>query len=330
MEWLDQRLARAMAEPQTARRRDVSRLRTLGPALLVVAASLVLAGAVAAAMGLFERTIAPIPGWTAAWERAEIVDLSEIDAGLTLTLERAYVDVNQVIVFVSVEGLASPRASDDVVIDHLDWNGTLREPTGRYPIAATGMAAVDADLGVAVMSMEFDPPVSAAGTYELEVTSIRYGADGPECVSPCSSDEIEGSWRFTFDLPEPIGTVVTLDVADTVGSATLRLTELRITPTMISARIAMFVDDRPVAYWGFIPGPDDLSHGDMTYGFWTGRHILDVEPYTEGPVMAYSTTAGSDEAAGTWEIVIPSVDYGMGDGEAVHVDGPWTLSVTVP
>jgi hypothetical protein len=328
---LDERVARAMAAPVAMHRGGPFTRRMLLRPLALVAAFVLLTGAVVGGMGLLERTASLTPGWRTAFDRAEILGISQTDAGLTLTLERAYADLNQVMVFITVAGLAPPRSTDGFVTDHLSISDAdLRDPTGRQAYTMTGTDAAEADLGVALRSFQFQPPVSVAGTYELTIHSIGYGADGPDCVSPCMSDTIAGTWRFRFELPKPAGTVLSPGASDTVGQATLSVTELRVTPSMISARIAMHVGGSPVAYWSFIPSDDDVRHEGTSYGLWSGRHILVEAPFEEGPEMEFYTTAGADDAAGTWEIVIHELDYGMNNEEQIHLTGPWTLMVTVP
>ena len=85
-----------------------------------------------------------------------------------------------------------------------------------------------------------------AGTWELTFTSVgcsdpgfvpgecTVGATDPECVNPPANAMVDGTWQFQFALPQPGGTVVLPNVADTEGQATLTLTELRIAPTMIT------------------------------------------------------------------------------------------------
>jgi hypothetical protein len=332
LRYLDERVGRAMAQPSAIRRGFLPQRRVFVRPLALVAAFIILAGTAAAAIGLLERTAISTPGFRAAWDRAQVLGIVQTDAGYTLTLERAYADLNQVAVFVSLEGLALPRSTDGVQTDHLSvWEATLRDPTGRMPVLTSGTDAADGGLGAALRSFQFDGPAAEAGTYELTIKSFGYGADGPTCVKPCVNDRIEGTWQFAFDLPKPTGTVVSTDATATVGQATLSVTELRISPTMVSARIAMHVDGKPVASWSFIPSDDDLRHDGVTYGFWTTRHILDVAPFEEGPEMELYTSAGVDKPTGTWEIVIPELDYQMdGVDEPVHLAGPWTLTVTVP
>jgi hypothetical protein len=120
---------------------------------------------------------------------------------------------------------------------------------------------------------------------------------------------------------------VSADVSDTVGNATVHLSELRVTPTMVSARIDLFVDDKPVTYW---MGPyPTIRHNGTSYEISASQHILIADP-EKGPEMVFSSRGGTDEAAGDWEIEIPELDYGMTNEEQTHLGGPWRLKVTVP
>ena len=328
LRWLDQRVAETMARPVAMRRRHAPGLRTLLRPLALAAAFVVLTGAVVGGVGLIERMLESAPGWRTAYDNAEVFDLQATDAGYTLKLERAYADLNQVVVFITVEGLAAPRSTDGVQIDHFNvYEAILRDPEGQRPDVATAITGVEPGLGAAVESFHFETPTAAAGTYQLTITSIGYGADGPDCLKPCVNDHIAGSWPFEFELPEAPGTVVSADVSDTVGTASLHLTELRVTPTMISARIALFVDDKPVAYW---MGPyPTIRHNGTSYEINASQHVLIADP-EKGPEMVFSSRGGTDEAAGDWEIEIPELDYGMTNAEQTHLGGPWKLRVTVP
>ena len=57
------------------------------------------------------------------------------------------------------------------------------------------------------------------------------------------------------------------------------------------------------------------------------------DPHDQGPngdENLLSTIAGSDVAAGTWEIVIYELDYRTTNSEEIHLAGPWTFTVAVP
>jgi hypothetical protein len=346
LRWLDQRVSQTVARPVALPRRGFSFPRLILRPVLVIAAFLLLAGAVAGGMGLLDQLFqSSAPGWRTAWDRAERLDLKQTDAGVTIALERAYADLNQVLVGFTVEGLEAAPVTGHGEPYPIEWRAELRDPTGRtadqWSTTGTGTAITDPSLS-AVGNFWEGAVTPVAGTWVLTFTAVGYNSGGfvsgecyvgntdPACENPPPNAMVDGTWRFEFALPAPAGTVVSPNVSATQGQATLTLTELRITPTMISARIAMYVGDRPVAYWSFIPSSDDVRHGGTSYGLWTGSHILDEAPFEEGPEMELSTIAGSDDAAGTWEIVIPELHYGMNNSEEIHLVGPWTLTVTIP
>jgi hypothetical protein len=165
--------------------------------------------------------------------------------------------------------------------------------------------------------LTFSDPPPAAGAWELTVTSVGYGGT--------TDGMVDGTWRFAFDLPKPTGTLVSAAVSDTEGQATVTLTKIRITPTMVTFRAALQVTGSTVVFWS--PGRMNVvRHGGTAYQIADVTHI-DASPNQN----EFRTSAGTDEAAGTWEIEIPDLWYSSGDdGPDIHLDGPWTLMVTVP
>jgi hypothetical protein len=344
LRWLDQRVAQVAAGQTAISRRGVPNLRIFLRPLALVAAFVLLTGAVVAAMGLLERMVeeSSIPGWRVAWDRGEILGIQQTDAGLTITLERAYADLNQVLVGFTVEGLGDASISDQGERAAIEWIAELRDPTGRTSdqwATSTLAMGLEETMLSAVVQTWLGTPAPVAGTWELTFTSVGYnsgtwssgectvGATDPACVNPPANAMVEGTWRFEFELPEPTGTVLSLDVSDTAGDATLHLTELRVTPSMIRYRIALDVGGNPVAWWGW-PNPS-VSNGSAAYITNSATHILTGD-LTQGSGLEYSTSAGADAATGTWEIVIPELTYGLTNDEVIHVSGPWTLTVTVP
>jgi hypothetical protein len=316
---LDDRVAAILAAP-TANRGRFGFGRFLRPMALAAALALT-AGAVGAALTLIDRLAEESsPGWAAAWERAEVLGIQQTDAGLTLTLERAYVDVNQVLLGISIDGLdALPLASDGSRNDPmLSWHTELRGPGGwTIQPEESGNAGRVVEGTSSAFIFTFGSPPKTAGSWELSVTSVGYGAGAMT----------DGAWTFAFDLPEPAGTVVAPDASDTVGDATLTLTELRISPSIVVARIGLVVDGTTVASWSPGTGQDGevIRHDGATYQI--GEETLHAATPHENE---YLTSAGVENAAGTWEIVIPELGYTTADGEDVKVVGPWTLTVTVP
>jgi hypothetical protein len=332
MRWLDQRVAAIAARPVSTSRLAPS-LRVILRPVVLIAAFVLLTGAVAATLGLLDRTVesSGVPGWRTAYDRAEVLGIQQSNAGYTITLERAYGDLNQVMAFFTVEsaaGLEAPAATEGTLANHFSLNAAdLHDPAGHGAIARTAIADIEPGIAAAVEAFQFDA-APLAGTYQLTISEIGYGASGPGCISPCMDDEIAGNWQFEFQLPAPAGTVVPTDVSDTVGSATLNLTELRVSPTMITARIEMSVGGSQVATWSTLPFA--VRHLDVSYDVNSAASITEGDAGTGTGETIFFTTAGTDQVAGTWEIQIPEVTYQTGAGEDVSLTGPWTLTVTVP
>jgi len=348
---LDQRVARAMAAPAATHRPWARSRRSFLRPLALVAAFVFLTGTAIGAVNLLERTVGSDPTWRTAWDRAEVLGLVQTDAGLTLTLERAYADVNQVMIFMTVEGLGLPSTSDGGRAA-IDWTGELRDPSGRQLTATTigGEGAVEPDIS-AVLQTWVGAPDPMAGTWELIVTSAGYagggmvpgictvGATEPECVNPPADAMVHGTWRFQFDLPKPVGAIASTAVSGTVDGATITVTELRVSPTMISARLALLVNGTSVAYWGTshdFMSEMSIRHGGTTFVPNSSYHVTQ-DPADRGPngdENEFYVEVGSDDATGTWHIEIPAIDYhetGENDpAKGIRVSGPWTLTVTVP
>jgi hypothetical protein len=314
---LDDRVSAMLAAP-TTRRAPFDFGRLMRPLTLAVGLALTV-GAVGAAITIIDRLAEESsPGWQAAWERAEILGIQQADAGLTLTLERAYVDVNQVLLGISIDGLDALPSDGSRNEDMLSWHTELRGPGGWtiQPEESSNVARVVEGTRSAFI-FTFGAPPQIPGSWELSVTSVGYGAGAMT----------DGAWTFAFELPEPAGTVVTDDASDTVGDATLTLTELRISPSIVVARVGLVVDGTTVASWSPGTGQDGevIRHGDEAY------QIVEEAIYAATPSEnEYLTDAGAEDAAGTWEIVIPELGYTNREGQPVSVIGPWTLTVTVP
>jgi hypothetical protein len=354
LRWLDQRVAQTVARPVAVPRQGFAIPRLVLRPVFVLALFLLLAGAVAGGMGLLDQLFqSSAPGWRTGWDRAERLDLTQTDAGVTITLERAYADLNMVLVGFTVAGLEPAPLTDHGEGAPLEWRAELRDPTGRpaqeWAPSGSGSAIADANLS-AVGNIWEGAVTPMAGTWELAFSSVGYNSGGfvsgecyasntdPSCVNPPANAMVDGTWKFTFELPAPVGTVVIPDVSVSQGGATLTLTQLRITPTMIASRIAMRVDGSTVADWSPINGPGtsllgSIRHGDTTYDV-NGSSHLTQDPAVQGPegdVNEFMTAAGSDQATGTWEYMIPTLTYSKDPTSPdVTLTGPWTLTVTVP
>jgi len=345
LRWLDQRVAQIAARQAVPVGHAAQGRRLVLRPLLVLAAFVLLTGAVAAALGLLDRVIQSSGqgGWHVAWENAERLDLSTTADGVTITVERAYADLNQVLVGFTVAGLNAPTSTGDAVA--LQWNVEIADPTGRsseaWAVSSTGMGIEETGVSAIVQTWEGDV-APAAGMWVLTFTSVGYEGDGfvpgqcdvdstlPECVNPPRNGMVDGTWRFEFELPKPSGLVIATGASASVENATLSLPELRVSPTMISAALALQVTDRTVLEWTWTEG--HVRHDGISYPFQAGRHIT-TNPTDQGPlgdVNELLTVAGTDAVAGTWEVEVGEITYRTSEGEEVLPGGSWTLTVTVP
>jgi len=347
---LDERIARIMAGAvSTQPRVRATRVRFVRP-LALAAALLLAAGAVGASLGLLDQAVdqSALPSWRTAWDRAEIIGERQTDAGVTVTLERAYADLNQVLVGFTVEGLETPPISSGMLEPpSWTWTEQLRDPDGRPEEQwATSILGTYRDVtGLsAVIQTWLGAPPATAGTWELTVTSVGYGGEGfisgectvgatePQCLNPVDR-VVHGTWRFAFDLPIPAGTLVEGPIGATNGPATVTLTELRISPSMITSRIALRVDGETVSSWGSTNA--SIRFNGSSYQLRNTTHIT-TDPAGQGPhgdENEFLTSAGVEAPAGTWQIVIPELSYVTGDQESeteISLRGPWTLEVIAP
>ena len=347
---LDARVTRAMTEPTAARGWRFGAHSLLRPLVLAAALALV-AGTVAATLTLLERIASEsTPGVQAAWDNAELVSLEATSAGVTITLERAYADINQVAVFFTVEGLEAVTG-DTGDAAPLEWTAELRDPAGR---SAEEWAWVRGgtegnELGLSANVHTWEGAVTPeAGMWELTFTSVGYnsgafvggecaeGSTDPDCDSPPPSAMVEGIWQFPFELPPPGGTVVPMDETTIADGAIVTIRELRISPTMITASMALRVDGLTVTSWGTanktlvsIVGPNG------TYAANTSYHLTQdsANQGPEGDENLFTTMEGSDESTGTWTITVPQLWYATDDGgpeSGTTVTDPVTFTVDVP
>jgi hypothetical protein len=310
----------------------------------VLAAFVLLTGAVAAALGLLDRIVESSgqPGWHIAWDNAERLDLTTTVDGVTIKVERAYADLNQVLVGFTVAGLDAPTSA---TASALEWAVEIEGPSGRSSEAwATSLSGMGMEeTGLSAVIQTWEGAVDAeAGTWVLTFTSVGYEGDGfvpgqcdvdstaPECVNPPPNGMVNGTWRFEFQLPKPSGVLVPADAQAAIGGGTLTLDELRISPTMIKALVGLRVDDATIVDWESTGGV--IRHDGTTHPVQAGRHVT-IDPAQQGPmgdVNELLTVAGADAAAGTWELEFAEISYRTSDGQRVQLEGPITLSVTVP
>ena len=145
-------------------------------------AAVLLAGTALAGGTLFDRLVGGAPLLESVWERATDIGQSVTDAGYTVTLEKAAVDLERVWVAVSI---TSDAGSANI------WDMHVTDADGVVLSGGTGVGSGDVS-GTTASLYGFQIPdgVTLSGPFTLEVMALEVaGAETP------------GSWLFTFDPP---------------------------------------------------------------------------------------------------------------------------------
>lgn len=298
----DRRIAALLAHQEAAR--APRRWRTLRVALALAAALLVLAGAAAGAMRLLDLVATATPGTAVAWDQGVEINQRQVHDGYAVTLAHGYVDINQVVLGVSVE-----RAGDSQRLDR-GFVTELRDPAGVVlgPVGAMRFGANDAT-GLAEM-LTFGPTTSNDGEYTLRLEIAGEG------------EQQDMAWTFQFELPAPAGALAHVADTQTTGEASIAVGDVRLSPTMITAAIHLEPKDQEVSGWAAI---GHFIHGERTiaidWGVNRGPSDLD---------QTAGTNAGVDDVGGAWTLVITELVGERPDGTQVRLEGPWEFSFSAP
>ena len=296
--------------------------------LVLVAAAVALMGA-AITLTLVQQAASLTPGAKIAYDRGTVLNLSRSVEGYTVTLERAYLDPNQLVLAFSVPDTGSvgpvvPRA--DVV-----------DSKGRHYLEFEGGDVTSKSVGTGSV-MAFDVPPGVTGTVHLTATVpflMTLQTRSPDVVptEPLS---------YQFDLSVRPAQTVTVDQAIEVGGHSVSLRWLRFSPTAVRLRLdadlsGLVNEGYPAwTFDGTLHRPDGSSEALSWEAFppeWIGQPkqglagILDA---ANGSVRIYQTTSGTDDASGTWTVTVDRLTGSDGKGGTTEVPGPWVFQVRVP
>lgn len=324
---MDRSVAAAMARVSTAADRG-SRWR-MPKLTLVVAGAVLLLGA-ASAITLLQQAAELMPGWRVAYEMGERLNLTQTVGDYRVTLERGWVDPNQLVLAFQVDG---PDGADVAVP-----RGDVHDSAGRFylEIAGGDVGAKLENSSATISSYQVPPGVGAV----VELTVVI-----PELV-PISLDDPpapQGPWVFHFSLPVHPSAVV--DLAQTVVAANVPITLRSAQISQTAARIVLGLDlsavrDEQWSRWQIIGtlqqhgGPSqDLMWAPLPPG-WTGQPKSEIGPLLDqsefGDVQVRQTFAGADSPSGGWTLMISRLSGFDGSGQPRFVEGPWVFTFVVP
>lgn len=324
---MDQRVVRARASMARSERRPWPRrhLRLV----LLVAAALALMGA-SVALSLLQQAAQLMPGWRVAYDQAEILNLSQTAKGYTVTLERGYVDPNQLVLGFVVTG---PNGQTRAVP-----RGTVTDAQGRSFLDTAG-GDIQAELqnsAATISSYQVPPGVGS----EVALTAT-FAELMPVTVENAAAPK--GPWVFHFILPVHPATVV--EPMQTVEAAGVPITLHRMQASATTVRVHLVLDLARVstAHWSRWSMEGTLRHGhgpaqDLTWNAlppeWIGQPKDQIEALIDksetGSVMMRQTFTGSSAPSGTWILTIDRLTGFDGQGATTEVPGPWVFTIQVP
>ena len=324
---MDQRVTRARATTAHPERRLWPRrhLRLV----LLVAAALALMGA-SVALSLLQQAAELVPGWRVAYDQAEVLNLSQTANGYTVTLERGYVDPNQLVLGFVVTG---PNGQTRAVP-----RGTVTDAQGRSFLDTAG-GDIQAELqnsAATISSYQVPPGIGSEVTLTATFSELM-----PVTVKNVPAPT--GPWVFHFTLPVHPATVVEPKQTVEVAGVPITLHRMQATATTVRVQLDLNLARVRTAQWSrwSIEGTLRQGHGpaqDLTWSAlppeWTGQPKDQIQAIIDasetGSVMMRQTFAGASEPSGTWTLTVDRLIGSDGQGATTEVPGPWVITVQLP
>ena len=303
---------------RTSRRRRV---------IALLATVVILGGASRGLLGMYEAMVGPAGGTRTAWERAAVLGVSQTIDGYRVTIERVYADANQLMLAMSVRAL-DERGWTQVAAMGVE----VTDEEGRSFNGSMSMSSPDGASTAANIAWLTPPAGLTPGPHTLHLSipaiSVRDNTSPPPDESPGTPRDadswnpwhrVEGPWAFTIEVDVEGGAVVRPDAAAAVGGVEVRLIEVTISASTVSARLR-------------IRGVDEAGDWSPIGAFQHAgrRYSIDRGSFGDGgSEINVEAGDGTTEAAGRWTLRIDEL-VGQ-DGETqVRLQGPWVMEFSAP
>lgn len=320
---MDRRVAAAVAVPQSISHR-VSRPRHLRRGVLLVAALVLLGGAIPSLLSLYGGIGSG--GYQVAWNRATQLGLVQVHDGFEVTLQAAYADAAQTMLAISIVDTGAGRSSKVEL-----YGADLTDEAGRVYHMTSGGSTPAGSSG-SINTVWYDTPGEGAlsGTHHFILTLPEIGVravdpsfsllpNGTEVGDPWHT--VAGPWTFAFDLAVGPGTHLTPGLTATAAGVSATLTSVLVTPTTV--RLGLTYQGLPIGGSDWAPIVTVTHNGEQLA---VGSTSWNGDP---------TTVVGSDSASGTWVVSISEFVGNQGPtpsgpGGQRRINGPWTLRFVVP
>jgi hypothetical protein len=278
-----------------------------------------------------------VSGWEQAWRSGLAVPLGleQSRDGWTVRLERAYADVNQVLVAFSVRGPAGVQLS----VSPRAWllDGAGRQIPGRVLIGVAGASDVlglHVPPGEGVFIVSFDtwqmsrPAAEVALGLEIRLETLvpvenqdrPAEVPGRALAQRAVTQDLAGVFKFEFRLPVNPGKVLAEGVLASAGGIRATLKYLVLSPSQLKAEICFsgLAAEKwlPVA---LVVGPNGA--------------VSDLSLVTaEGPgCFRYELNVGPNTlSAGRWQLKIAELVEKEPAESGRRLTGPWAFEFAVP
>lgn len=248
------------------------------------------------------------------------LNLSQTEAGYTVTLQRAYADANRIVVAYTIQGPANQPFD---AIDRLaflrstlaDANGAALDPLGGGDVVEGGSVLDNFDAS----SIPGEPKdLNLRLTVPLLQALQEAGQEVPGAIAP---------FTFRFTVPFHPGRVATPNETVTAGGAAVTLERVVVSPT--ETRLYL----RGLDGTGILPDltVDGWDSGTAPLVGWQPGHAAEVSGgvwQTKDGLLACDFGSPLMEKQGGWTLVVRP-GAATADGRQVS-GGPWVFHFTVP
>jgi hypothetical protein len=301
--------------------------RRLGrPGIMVVVALVVgvllAAGTAYAGITLLQSVTQGDPGAAAVYQQnlGEALNLSQTRGGVTLTLQRAYADINRVMITYQVR----PARSGSIFAGFATTNGqpTLTDSRGQVLAGYDSVFQTDPQTDESVGIVVYDAEIAARNVREL---SVRVTVPGLRMSDRSGHPTTVGPFAFALDVPVVSGQTIALDDAVTVRGVAVTLDRVVASPSETRVYLRSSI--------GFASAEPYLAAYITGKGFDTRTAVItnDDELVTAGStfrapdgeeVVTFNDTVFGRH--GSFVLTIESI------GAAKRIAGPWVFRFTDP
>jgi hypothetical protein len=301
-------------------------------ALLAAAAVLVGAGG---PLGLYDGLGAGFDyGFSIQLARSTPVGATAVDDGFRVTIDRAYLDGERLMLAIRV----TDERQREQITQVSAMYAVVSDANGVWEGAGGATSSPHGPWTAANVTWRLAPGPLPGGTHHLRVhvphVQWRDASEPPDDEDPSWDPwhRKAGAWTFEIDLPVD-------------GGATVVRPGL---PLAIEGTTTTVDDGAPVEIGGVTLTVDGivigrsairvrLRHEDPATWFVVGAMERDgkrfpfvVEAFGESGVIDLQTDGGTDRASGTWSLVVDRIEREGGGTPGWSLAGPWRLEIPVP